>query len=207
MAKIGFPSLRVPLMVMIVALAGSCLSGCTELDALTRNARLGGEGADASSQGQVAEVLAYVRYVDGLRMLDSELKTALQGEYQTLQRVVREYRRPVNRIKLAWLVALPGTGFQDSKHSIELLADVVDQLGPGPSPIHDLVGWMRITISYQRELAKKARGTRSRLRAAQTLGRKLEQQNSLLQEHSTELQQKINALTHIETGIDDSSYP
>ena len=192
--------------LMLAVLVISGLVGCAELDALNRHAQYS-EGADPSAQGQVVEVLAYVRYVDGLKTLDSEVKTALQSEFQTLDRLVREYRRPVNRIKLAWLVSLPGTRFQDSNRSLELLGKVSDQLGPGPSPIHDLVGWMRSTISWQRRLALKASSARSRLRVARAQVQKLEQQNSLLQEQGSELQQKINALTHIETGIDDTSYP
>jgi len=193
--------------MLLAVLMSSILGGCAELDALNRNAQFSGQGADPSAQGQVAEVLAYVRYVDGLQTLDSKVKTALQTEFQTLDGVVREYRRPVNRIKLAWLMSLPGTRFQDSNRSLELLQDVSGQLGPGPSPIHDLVGWMRSAIAYQSKLALKASSTRSRLRVAQGQSRKLEQQNSLLKEQGVELQQKINALTNIETGIDDSSYP
>lgn len=193
--------------MIAVALVLVSLAGCAELEALNRSVQHAGAGGDSSAQGQVVEVLAYVRYVDGLQTLDSEVKSALQSEYQTLDRLVREYRRPVNRIKLAWLMSLPGTRFQDSNRSLELLDDVSGQLGPGPSPIHDLVGWMRRSISYQSQLALKERSARSRLRVARTQARKLEQQNSLLQEQGAELQQKINALTHIETGIDDASYP
>ena len=196
-----------PLAAVMLLLAGGCLSGCAELEALNRGAGLAGEGMDSSPQGQVSEVLAYVRYVDGLDMLDSQLKPALQNEYQTLERVVREHRQPVNRIKLAWLLALPETRFHDSKRSLELLQHVSGQLTPGPGPVHDLVGWMSGMISYQRELARKASKTRSRLRAAQSQSRELEIQNSLLQEQSTELQQKIDALTQIEAGIDDTNYP
>jgi len=200
-------SALVSVRLLLAALVLSSLSACAELDALNRNAQLSGQGVDPTPQGQVAEVLAYVRYVDGLQTLDSKVKTALQSEFQTLDRVVREHRRPVNRIKLAWLMSLPGTRFQNSKRSLELLGDVSTQLGVGPSPIHDLVGWMRSMIAYQNQLALKAKRSRSRLRAAQAQSRTLEQQNSLLTEQGIELQQKINALTHIETGIDDSSYP
>jgi len=198
--------LSTPKLLLAMLMAGM-LGGCAELDALNRDAQFSGQGADSSPQGQVVEVLAYVRYVDGLKMLDSQVKTALQSEYQTLDRVVREYRRPVNRIKLAWLMALPGTRFQDSNRSLELLNEVGGQLGPGPSPIHDLVAWMSRTIAYQSDLALKLRGSRSRLRITKSARSKLEQQNSVLQEQSIELQQKINALTHIETGIDDTNYP
>jgi hypothetical protein len=192
-------------LVLLAAL--SLLGACAELEALNRSAQLSGQGADQSPQGQVAEVLAYVRYVDGLHTLDSQLNTALQGEYQTLDRVVREYRRPVNRIKLAWLLALPGTRFQDSNRSLELLREVGAELGPGPSEIHDMVAWMRRMIDYQSQLALKLKRVRSWLRVAKSEGSKMEQQNLLLKEQSTELRQKINALTHIETGIDDASYP
>jgi len=198
--------LSTPKLLLAMLMAG-VLGGCAELEALNRDAQFSGQGADSSPQGQVVEVLAYVRYVDGLKMLDSQVKTALQSEYQTLDRVVREYRRPVNRIKLAWLMALPGTRFQDSNRSLELLNEVGGQLGPGPSPIHDLVAWMSRTIAYQSDLALKLRGSRSRLRITKSARSKLEQQNSVLQEQSIELQQKINALTHIETGIDDTNYP
>ena len=193
--------------MLLAALVMSGLNGCAELDALNRRAQFPYQGADSSAQGQVAEVLAYVRYVEGLQTLDPEVKTALQTEFQMLNRVVREYRQPVNRLKLAWLMSLPGTRFQDSNHSLELLGEVSAQLGPGPGPIHDLIGWMGKMIAYQSKLALKLRTLRSRLRMAQAQVRELEQQNGLLQEQSTELQQKIHALTHIETGIDDSSYP
>jgi len=181
------------------------INGCAELDALRQAHHL--STGDASPQGQVAEVLAYVRYVDGLRTLDAKPARALQSEYQTLDRVVREGRRPANRVKLAWLIALPGIRFQDSNRSLKLLANVTKEFEPGPNVIHDLIGWMRSVVTSQRDSALKLRRTRARLRVAQGQNEDLQLSTQSMQEQVTDLQQKINALTNIETGIDDSSYP
>lgn len=196
---------RLPTSLLASLLGGLTLllSGCQQLDAL-RHAGL--DGADDSPQAQVVEVLAYVRYVDGLRTLESKPGAALQSEFETLEGVVREHRRPVNRIKIAWLQALPGTRFHNTRRSLELLSNVTKELGPGPSPIRDLVSWMASMISYQRDMTLKLNRSRARLRTARSQNEQLQQQAESLQEQRTDLQQKIDALTNIETDIDATTY-
>lgn len=152
---------------------------------------------------QVEEVLAYGRYVDGLRNFESGSRDALDREYRTMKQLVGEHYWVVHRVQLAWLLALPGSRFQDTAKALKELRGVREEMGPGSGPMHDLLAWMNGIIEYRRGLYRKLGNSRSRYAGEKAHSEALAAEKQGLLEENAELIRKINALADIESRIDE----
>jgi len=132
----------------------------------------------------------------------TELRSALA---QTEQRY-RDWGDVGSRIKLAWLLSRPGTGFQDNRRAVSLLREYLDLGGtdPGYRALADLLQRSVLERDEERYAVGSLETDLGEARAQNLV---LEEQISTLQELLQTLQQQFEALKDIETDISERPTP
>jgi len=191
---------RCSLFVLLLPL----LAGCPALDWVRQ---LGAQGPTAEEQApavQAAEVLAYMRYVSDLYKTGNRRQAALRMELDAMEQQVQAHQRLADKTKLAWLLTLPGSGFQDARRGLDGLSRISEMAGDGT--LADLAGLTAATVSKRIALSHKLRNADARYRGGEEQRLVLEEKVRLLEQETADLQDKIDALTHLETGLGPSNY-
>lgn len=189
----------------LLALLLPLLVGCPALDRIRHGGTPALSTEEQSSAIQAAEVLAYMRYVNDLHKTGSSRRVALRSELDLMEQQVQEHQRLADRAKLAWLLTLPGSGFQDAGRGLDSLRDIAEVAGEGA--VADLTRLVVTTVGKRIDLSHKLRNANVRYRSERGQQREMEEKIDSLEEKIADLQYKINALTHLETDIDPSNHP
>ena len=180
------------------------LAGCPALDWIRQ---VGAPPLTTEEQRpavQAAEVLAYMRYVNDLYKTGDERRAALRAELEVMEQQVQDYQRLADQTKLAWLLTLPGSGFQDARRGLDSLSRIGEAAGVGA--LADLTSLVTVTVGKRIALSHKLRGAEARYRNGEDQRLELEEKLRLLEQETADLQDKIDALTHLETGIGSNNY-
>jgi len=197
----------------LLALLLPLLAGCSALDQTRRT-----DMTEDSPAAQAAEVLAYMHHVNGLKA-GKVKRTALRNELEIMAQHVQEHRRLADRAKLAWLLTLPASGFQDAERGLDRLERIGKAAGAGA--LADLTDLLVTTVGQRINLYGRLRKANALHRTGQDqcleleekVGLRTEQDQCLqlkenvrlLEQEKADLQNKINALTNLETGIEPSN--
>lgn len=181
------------------------LQGCAELQSLQAAMAPRPSPVSSAVSAQVAQVLAYVRYTDELRTSGADSDAALRQKVDEMNQAVQERQGVVERLKLAHLLSIPGTPFQDSARSVRLLDTVRSDYAGTIGPITDLADWMSGNIDYTQQLELELRNYKARFVRERARRSGLERDKETLGQENAELRSTINALTDIELKIDEST--
>jgi len=191
---------RCGLFILLVPL----LAGCPALDWVRQIGAPRPTEEEQAPAVQVAEVLAYMRYVNDLYKTGDRRQAALRMELQAMEQQVQAYQRLADRTKLAWLLTLPGSGFQDARRGLDSLSRIGEAAGDGA--LADLAGLVAATVAKRIALSHKLRTADARYLGSEEQRLALEEKVRLLEQKTADLQHKIDALTHLETGLDPNNY-
>jgi hypothetical protein len=146
---------------LLVAAAISVAS-CAEFLAPTPQAPAPVVEADESRQ--VAELLGYYQRVAQLAPEEQkrELATAMQG--------FNRERSPVNRVRLALLYVIPGTGFQDDARAVQLLEPVATT---GGGAVRQLANLVQAQVSDRMKTQKRADQLKEQMEALRAVEKQL----------------------------------
>ena len=119
---------------------------------------------EADESRQVAELLGYYQRVAQLAPDDQkrELATATQG--------FNRERSPANRVRLALLYVIPGTGFQDDARAVQLLEPVAAASG---GAVRQLANLVQAQVSDRMKTQKRADQLREQMEALRAVEKEL----------------------------------
>jgi len=188
----------------LLALLLPLLTGCPALDWIRQLGTPGLTTEEQPAAVQAAEVLTYMRYVNNLYKTGNRRQAALRSELELMEQQVQADQRLTDQTKLAWLLTLPGSGFQDARRGLDSLSHIGEAAGDGA--LADLTGLVAATVGKRIALSHKLRSADARYRNAEQQRLALEEKVLLLEQETADLQDKINALTHLESGIGPTDY-
>ncbi len=90
------------------------------------------------------------RLLDEFTVLKSLPKEQVAKDFAEAGRAVSQAPSMINRIRLAWLLGLPGTPFQDLNRSLTLLQEVLKDEAPDEAGVKRLAGF--VYSQYNRDL-------------------------------------------------------
>jgi hypothetical protein len=169
-----------------------------------------GEFSDESNRASLAADGKPVPDVESLLIeiatLNAGSRTELRSALAQTEQRYQDWGDVGSRIKLAWLLSRPGTGFQDNRRSVSLLREYLDLGGTDP-------GYRALANLLQQSVLERDEGRyavgelETDLREAREQNLVLEEQISTLQELLQTLQQQFEALKDIETDISERPTP
>ncbi|MGH8751335.1 MAG: hypothetical protein ACREUV_06490 [Burkholderiales bacterium] len=143
----------------LIAVLYGLLFGCTVIKEVTR------------STSEVEDYLAYYSYAANLSGED------LKKEYGALNQTYAKRKSDANRVRLALLLSLPGTGFRDDARALGLLKEVKTSEN---SELKDFTSLLAAHIAEHRKQEEKIKTEQGR---------------------ADEMEQKLEALKSIERSI------
>ena len=185
--------------VLIAGWLGAC-SWIGPSDDSTGNRTLSGTGANDSRVPDVESLLIEIAALNAGP--GAELNSALVETEQRYQ----DWGDVGSRIKLAWLLSRPRTGFQDNRRAVSLLREYLGLSGTDPG-YRALADQLQSAILERGEARYAAGDLESELMEARAQNQVLEEQIATLQQLLQTLQQQFEALKDIETDISERPAP